>query len=338
MSSFENFGRSAFEGAKAHARRVRKGFEIHPTRIGRTLGAAEIVAIVPICNEEQRLPFFLDYYRSIGVSHFIFVDNQSHDGTARLLEGQPDVSIFEARGKYSESRYAVDWVNYILSKYCVGKWILHIDADEILVFPHQETARLPQLCRHLEREGLHSLNAMLVDMYSDRPTSENYYKSGQDPLEVCKLFDAQGYEMRYDHATKTTWIKGGVRGRVYFSEKLWSGPALNKTPLILWKKHYAFLKSAHEVWPWKLNAGARAGRFPLTAALLHFKFMSSFTEKVAEEALRQQHTSEYAAYVDVADRPKTLIGQATAFYKSSRSLVESNLMVGEGWTAQTHRP
>jgi Glycosyl transferase family 2 len=33
-------------------------------------------------NENLRLPYFLDYHRSIGVARFFIVDNDSGDGTA----------------------------------------------------------------------------------------------------------------------------------------------------------------------------------------------------------------------------------------------------------------
>ena len=32
-------------------------------------------------NEKIRLPFFLRYYRNLGVNHFLIVDNDSTDGT-----------------------------------------------------------------------------------------------------------------------------------------------------------------------------------------------------------------------------------------------------------------
>ena len=51
-----------------------------------------------IRNERPRLPFFLDYYRKLGVEHFCFIDNQSNDGTADYLKSQEDVSLWHADG------------------------------------------------------------------------------------------------------------------------------------------------------------------------------------------------------------------------------------------------
>ena len=58
-------------------------------------------------NEKVRLPFFLDYYRDMGVSHFFFVDNDSTDGSVEYLSQQPDVSVWLTRASYKKSRYGV---------------------------------------------------------------------------------------------------------------------------------------------------------------------------------------------------------------------------------------
>ena len=44
-----------------------------------------------IRDEAVRLPHFLDHYRALGVSHFLFVDNESSDGTLDLLRDAADV-------------------------------------------------------------------------------------------------------------------------------------------------------------------------------------------------------------------------------------------------------
>lgn len=41
-------------------------------------------------NEGVRLPWFLRYYREMGVNHFLFVDNDSTDGSLDYLASQPD--------------------------------------------------------------------------------------------------------------------------------------------------------------------------------------------------------------------------------------------------------
>ena len=73
-------------------------------------------------NEKIRLPYFLDYYRDMGVTHFLIVDNDSTDGTADYLADQPDVSVWLTKTSYKKSRYGVDWLNYLQSRYGHGHW------------------------------------------------------------------------------------------------------------------------------------------------------------------------------------------------------------------------
>ena len=54
----------------------------------------DILIFSTVRNERIRLPFFLDYYRKLGVNHFLFVDNGSDDGTREYLESQADVSLW----------------------------------------------------------------------------------------------------------------------------------------------------------------------------------------------------------------------------------------------------
>lgn len=54
----------------------------------------DILAFVTLRNERVRLPFFLDYYRKLGVDHFLFINNNSDDGSGNYLAEQPDVSLW----------------------------------------------------------------------------------------------------------------------------------------------------------------------------------------------------------------------------------------------------
>ena len=50
----------------------------------------QILLFSTLRNERVRLPFFLRYYRSLGISHFLIVDNNSDDGSREYLAAQPE--------------------------------------------------------------------------------------------------------------------------------------------------------------------------------------------------------------------------------------------------------
>lgn len=283
------------EFAKAHLRRFYKSGQLRYGKLAAGLKAARHVLVAVVHNEYERLPYFLDYYRRMGFGQFIVIDNGSEDGTSRYLAGQDDVSVVLAEGSYKEARFGNDWVNHVCSRFCAGKWVLYADADEFLVFADRFEGSIEKLTRALDAEGQSSLQVVMLDMYGTGRISENVYRQGDDPLAICPYFDPDGYWFRYEEEIDTVWVKGGVRERCFFRDNPAKGPALNKTPLVRWTAANAYLKSAHQVWPSRLNRQARGGE-PVAGALLHFKFLSSFAEKLELEARRQQHTEEYSYY------------------------------------------
>ncbi len=54
----------------------------------------DIIAFVTVHNEALRLPYFLNYYRRLGVNKFFIIDNNSTDSTPDILKKQSDVIYF----------------------------------------------------------------------------------------------------------------------------------------------------------------------------------------------------------------------------------------------------
>ena len=71
-------------------------------------------------SEGIRLPYFLDYYREMGIGHFFFVDHDSTDGSLDYLADQPDVSVWSMTASYKRARFGVDWLNCLARKYAHG--------------------------------------------------------------------------------------------------------------------------------------------------------------------------------------------------------------------------
>src|SRR5690606_4966848 len=98
-----------------------------------------ILLFCTLRNERIRLPWFLSYYRDLGISHFFFVDNDSDDGSRDYLAGQPDVSLWTTKASYKNSRFGMDWLTALLRRYGHGHWCLTVDVDEFLIYPFCET-------------------------------------------------------------------------------------------------------------------------------------------------------------------------------------------------------
>ena len=150
----------------------------------RDIRHGDILAASTVRNEMLRLPHFLDHHRALGIGHFLFVDNDSSDGTRDYLAEQPDVSLWTTRGSYRRSRFGVDWQTWLLLRYGHGHWCLTLDADEILVYPFHDTRPLPALIDHLERNGRRSFGALMLDMYPKGPLGHQNYAPGDNPFQT----------------------------------------------------------------------------------------------------------------------------------------------------------
>ena len=253
-------------------------------------------------NERVRLPYFLKYYRDLGVDHFLFVDNDSDDGSREFLADQLDVSVWHSAASYKGARYGIDWINGLLARYGHDHWCLTVDTDEFLVYPFCDTRPLAALCDWLDASEVRSFGAMMLDMYPRGAIDAQPYVEGRDPFEIACWFDAVNYTISRNARFGNLWIQGGPRARSFFANTPRAAPALNKTPLVRWHRAYVYESSTHMLLPRGLNrvydqwGGEKASGY-----LLHAKFLDTLTHKAEEEAQRGQHyaqSAEYIAYLE----------------------------------------
>ena len=286
-------------------------------------------------NERIRLPYFLDYYREMGVGHFFFVDNDSTDGSLDYLADQPDVSVWSTKASYKRARFGVDWLNYLQMKYADGHWALTVDPDEFLVYPFCDTRPLRALTDWLDASSIKSFSAMLLDMYPKGRIDEQPYHEGQNPIEIASWFDSGNYTMSRNYKFSNLWIQGGPRSRVFFPDEPERAPALNKVPLVKWSKRYAYVSSTHMLLPRGLNqVYDEWGGEKASGVLLHAKFLDTFTQKATEELERGQHYAasvEYKAYADKLAQDPQLWCKWSERYINWRQLEILGLMSKGNW-------
>ncbi len=299
------------------------------------IGARDVLLFACLRNERIRLPYFLDYYRSLGVGHFLMVDNGSVDGSAEYLSGHDDVSLWRADGSYAAARFGMDWVGALLFRHGHGHWCLTVDADEFFVYPFCDTRPLPALTDWLDDCGLRSFSAMLLDMYPRGPVDEAPYAEGQDPFEIAQWFDGANYTIRRNPELRNLWIQGGPRARAFFADRPQAAPALNKIPLVKWRRRYAYVHSTHMLLPRGLNLTYdQSGGEAASGALLHAKFLHTIRDKAAEEAERGEHYAggrEYAAYRAGLEHSPDLWTEWSERYINWRQLEILGLMSKGNW-------
>lgn len=318
------------------ARAIRRRRALRPV-VDRTssIRRRDILAFVTLRNEKQRMPYFLDYYRKLGVDHFLIVDNDSTDDTSSYLKRQTDVSLWYTDASYKRSRFGMDWMNWLLWRYGHKHWCLTIDPDEFLVYPHCDTRPLGALTSWLYASGQRSFPGMLLDMYPKGAIDDHPYREGQNPFEIARWFDPANYTIQKNHYYGNLWIQGGPRTRTFFADDPQSAPALNKVPLVRWSRRYVYASSTHMLLPRGLNMvyDEDGGERP-SGCLLHAKFLSSFAEKSAEELDRRQHyadSQEYRAYHAGLQGDLQLWCEESREYRDWRQLEELGLIARGNW-------
>ncbi|KIC27749.1 glycosyltransferase family 2 protein [Leisingera sp. ANG-M6] len=291
-------------------RAVRKSGELSPVQDNtRAIRPGDILLVCTMRNEQIRLPYFLQYYRGLGVNHFLFVDNGSTDGTTDYLQGMEDVSLWQTTASYRRAGFGIDWMNYLKRKYAHDHWVLVVDPDEFFIYPFCDTRPIRALTDWLDNSAIRSFSAMLLDVYPKGRIGEVPYQAGQNPLEIAHWFDSGNYTISRNKEYGNLWIQGGPRARVFFADQPKKAPALNKIPLVKWHRRYAYASSTHALLPRGLNQVYESdGGEKASGALLHTKFLDTFTAKAEEELVRGQHyggSAEYKAYAaKMAEQPE----------------------------------
>ena len=236
-------------------------------------GAGEIRAFLVVRNEALRLPATLQHHREIGVDRFFVIDNGSTDGTRDLVNAAPDAHLFATAASFADSNYGLTWTNGLLDEFAADHWALTIDADELFIYPHHETVKLPQFCTYLTRLGAQAVFCLLLDMYGDQTLGAAPYRAGASMLEACPYFDAKGYRAIRVNRAPFIEIYGGVRERVFrdLADQGYLPPTVSKVPLVRWRKWTAVHdRYVHCLAPPVLMSDIQA------ALPAHFKFLHDF--------------------------------------------------------------
>ena len=229
-------------------------------------------------NSADLLPEFLRHYRRIGVEAFYIIDNASTDHTRDILQQQPDVSLFLARGNFAKNRCGVRWLNTLINRYSRNTWCLVVDSDELFIYPFYETMPLQTFCQYLDQHDYQATYALMMDVYDrGKPIAQltaDFTHLYYDPIDTHQTVNTHFFPYHF--------LKGGPRNRVFFPNQPNhpASPCLSKIPLIKPKRGFQYVNSTHNCTPLKLA--------DLTCVLVHFKLTEQFHQYTHQQTYQQE--------------------------------------------------
>lgn len=239
-------------------------------KIRKICGISDEKSPVFICvvkNDKERIKKSYEYHRSLGLKNFVYLDNNSDDGTYEWLMEQ-DANVFWTDGKYCSSARSA-WLMKIFEYFGYDRWYLILDADELLAYPHCEEHGIDELVSYLEEHKIRRMLSFMLDMYMDGKLSEIDDISQWD-FSDYRYFDTDSYEISKNlHFYK---INGGPRSRTFRQEKSDMVMIQNKYPLVYIKKGEIY--RYHYMYPFFHNFDTEC-----ISAMLHYKFLPGDLKK-----------------------------------------------------------
>ena len=278
---------------------------------------------------------FLSHYRSLGVKRFIFIDDNSSDGTREFLFEQSDCMVLGSSytycGGYPIASTALKdfkikgtkniWLNLLLRKFSINNWAIYADADEFLRLP--DNICIDDIVMLLEKSGSNAAWTLMLDVYP-RSISDLTKMCNDEALNRSKewFFDGvKHFELNSGSIPKL--IYGGSRARLmqkfrvgrlmksYFRGNvrrlIGKVPKYNNLTKAMLVKipEDGYFKGPHTPW------------FTINTDILlpfeHYKFCGNIFERSRYAITSGVYTLDSFQYVDIFDLLSTMERESGSF-------------------------
>jgi hypothetical protein len=282
----------------------------------------ELLVISIVRNGEMYIRSFMEHYLSMGVKHFVFLDNGSNDRTVEMLCSYDRVTVLQSNVAYH--KYQNTMKRYLAERYSKDRWNLCADIDELFDYPYSTSLSLRDFLQYLNENRYTAVIAQMLDMFSDIPLA-NLESKVDDSLEKKYPY----YDLSAISKTQYLWSQlgndnikmhwGGIRKTLFGTNN-----GLTKAALVFMDgKIKTFID-------WHHANNARVA--DISCVLKHYPFISSFYTKVQDAVQTRRYgafNTEYPAYWKGLERnPNLKLKFDTAKRLSSvEQLVEQEFLV-----------
>lgn len=259
-----------------------------------SLNSNEVAVLCLFRDGMTFLPHYLDHHRKLGVSHFVFIDNGSVDGSTEFIKAQPDTTLFHSRLFFGDYKHT--FKKFLCEEFGTNNWGLLLDIDECFDFPMSDQITLQQFISYLEANGYNTVVANLLDMFSNQAILE-LVESQEDMSAMYQYYDLTHLDKAdYNKVFGTTnqvandriqTLIGGVRKRFFNTAAI-----LTKHPLFRLEPGVACVSNCHDIRFAKVA--------DITAVMYHYKYNKDF-KMIVQRALDEKGYYGGAGGYKIAD-------------------------------------
>jgi hypothetical protein len=232
----------------------------------------ELLVLCVIRNGELYIKSFMEHYLSMGVRHFVFLDNGSTDGTVEMLCEYDQVTVLQTDAPYQ--KYENTMKRYLAERFSKGRWNLLADIDELFDYPYSTNLSLRDFLQYLNENHYTAVVAQMLDMFSDIPLAKLESKVDDSLKEKYPYYDISAIsKTNYDWSEpandKIKMHMCGIRNTLFGTHN-----GLTKAALVMMDGRVKTFVGWHQV------KGAKVA--DISCVLKHYPFTSSFYKKVQD--------------------------------------------------------
>jgi len=295
----------------------------------------ELVVVSVVRDGRPYVKTFVEHYRSLGVKHLFFLDNNSTDATVEALKNYDNVTVLQSMLPFTE--YDVLMKQYLIGRFGrKDRWCLYADIDELFDYPYSDVIGLGSLLGYLNSNSYTAVAAQMLDMFPEEPLSGRGGNLEDEPLkERYRFYDISNLtrmsvkknpRLRNNtlESDEIEIFRDGIENTVFGSK-----PLRTKFPLVFTDGRIKpFDRSSH----WVDNAKIA----DISCVLLHYKFLDGYFHKQAAQAVREGRYhknspgwTSFDKYLEVLDKNPALKmkRESARELKGVNDLVENGFLV-----------
>jgi hypothetical protein len=286
----------------------------------------ELIVICVVRNGELYVKSFMEHYLSMGIKHFVFMDNGSTDRTVEMLSQYDKVTMLQANAPYQ--KYENTMKRYLADRFSKDRWHLCADIDELFDYPYSTSLKLRDFLRYLNQKHYTAVVTQMLDMFSATPLGELESKVNDSLKEKYTYYDLSAvgktdygdYGWSEPTNRRIKLHRGGIRNSLFGTNN-----GLTKAALVRMDGKVRTFIAWHHV------KDARVA--DISCVLKHYPFISSFYTKVQDAVQTGRYgrvtSDEYTAYWKELERnPSLNLKLETAQrFTSLEALIEEEFLV-----------